>query len=315
MLLVSSSSSAAAAVQIKVHYNNQLILLLFIISMTTTIMSTMKFQKYQSPITNAPVNLKSKYYGFIKESYYIDSNNNDNNKFTVNNEYIDFIGNSNNKFPTTINKLISENLFQTSPISFIYERGYRQNFQQIGFPGIDKEFNEINEFFQSTNNTDVIVDLSCGTGFMTRKFIKSNEYNYIIGGDLSRSMLIEARNRINKEKLDTKSVELIRLNVNNLPFQSNSINGIHAGAALHCYTDLEKSLSEIYRVLKNNGVFYASTFFKDALYINSNNNGFYLFKDEKELMQLMHNAGFALNSIQVRREGRACAIIKAIKSD
>ncbi len=311
-MLLSSSSETMVKVHYTVSHHLQLLLLLFIISITKTITSTIKFQKYQSPITNVPVNLKSKYYGFIKESYYIDAND---NKFIVKNEYIDFVDNSNNKFPTTINKLISENLFQTSPISFIYERGYRQNFQQIGFPGIDKEFNEVNEFFVSTSNTDVIVDLSCGTGFMTRKFIKSNEYNCIIGGDLSRSMLVEARNRINQEKLDTKNVELIRLNVNNLPFQSNSINGIHAGAALHCYTDLGKSLSEIYRVLKNNGAFYASTFFKDALYVNSNNNGFYLFKDEKELTQLLHNAGFALNSIQVRREGRACAIIKAIKSD
>ena len=298
-----------------VHCYHQLqLLLLFLLFMTSTTIttSTIKFQKYQSPITNAIVNLKSKYYGFIKESYYVDANN---NKYTVNDEYIDFIDKNNDKFPTTINKLISENLFQTSPISYIYKRGYRQNFQQIGFPGIEKEFDEVNNFFLSTNNTDVIVDLSCGTGFMTRKFIKSNNYDCIIGGDLSRSMLAEARNRINEDGLDTNRVELIRLNVNNLPFQSNSVNGIHAGAALHCYTDLEKSLSEIYRILKNNGVFYASTFFKDAFNINSNNNGFYLFKDEKELIQLLHNAGFALNCIQVRREGRACAIIKAIKGD
>ena len=290
-----------------------LLLLLLLLLSTQYIYSII----YISPITKSLLRIKSKYYGFIKESYYIDSNN---NKFMIyDDKYIDFISNNidDNNEKLTINKLISEKLFQTLPISFIYERGYRQNFQQIGFPGIDKEFKEINEFFTSTNNTNIILDLSCGTGFMTRKFIESNNYQYIYAGDLSKSMLLEARYRINNEKLNKNNkFELIRLNVNKLPFQSNSINGIHAGAALHCWTDLKTSLNEIYRVLNNDGVFYGSTFFKDALgYVNNNNNnnGFYLFQDENELKELFQNAGFAMNNIQVRREGRACAIIKAVK--
>lgn len=58
----------------------------------------------------------------------------------------------------------------------------------MGFPGVDKEFEEINEFFQAAN-VESVLDLSCGSGFMTRKFVGSYNYKRVIAGDLSPTML------------------------------------------------------------------------------------------------------------------------------
>jgi hypothetical protein len=52
-------------------------------------------------------------------------------------------------------------------------KGYRQNFENFGFPGIEKEFEEANNFFTALNATEVVMDLSCASGFMTRKYLSA----------------------------------------------------------------------------------------------------------------------------------------------
>lgn len=71
-----------------------------------------------------------------------------------------------------------EAFFQNPLISGVYERGYRQNFENFGFPGIEKEFAEASAFFESAGATKVVVDLSCGSGFMTRKFVNSTRCSF-----------------------------------------------------------------------------------------------------------------------------------------
>jgi hypothetical protein len=43
---------------------------------------------------------------------------------------------------------IRQELFRTPLVSYLYERGWRQNFATAGFPGIDKEFDLAMDFFQ-----------------------------------------------------------------------------------------------------------------------------------------------------------------------
>ena len=212
-------------------------------------------------------------------------------------------------------ELIGQNFFQTPLISAIYERGYRQNFKTAGFPGVDKEFDEANAYFQmgSTIGSDTtLLDLSCGSGFMTRKFIKCENYKHILSCDLSPTMLGETRQRIRREGLAMP--QLFRADSARLPLKTESVDFIHCGAAFHCYPNLADSLAEIYRSLKVGGRLFASTFFVNAFTgRNSSSSGFYFFQDEEELVGLLVAAGFSRSNIQVRREGRACAIIKAEK--
>lgn len=54
-------------------------------------------------------------------------------------------------------------------------------------------------------------------------------------------------------------------------------------------------MSEIYRVLKPGGLFFASTIFAEGFgrADDPQSSGFYLFKDEQELVDLTTKAGFA----------------------
>ena len=58
-------------------------------------------------------------------------------------------------------------LFTSPSVSFAYERGWRQGFAAAGFPGADKEYEMVRQYFapvtQSTPSSTV-VDMSCATG-------------------------------------------------------------------------------------------------------------------------------------------------------
>ena len=52
----------------------------------------------------------------------------------------------------------------------------------------------------------------------------------------------------------------VRADIARLPFPESSVDGVHAGAAMHCWPSPSAAVAEISRVLKPGGVFLASTF-------------------------------------------------------
>lgn len=213
---------------------------------------------------------------------------------------------------------VQTDTFRSPFVAFLYERGWRQNFDNSGFPGIDAEFIEVNDFFQPARS-GVVVDLSCGTGLMSRRLARSGQYSRVIAADYSEAMLAETARRFDNEGLGaTERPELVRCDSAQLPFQSGSVAALHAGAALHCWPRLEEALVEVHRVLRPGGVFYASTFTNAALLASSSNPsglGFRLFEID-ELEGLMADAGFSGEGggAVVRLEGRGCAIVKCTKA-
>lgn len=103
---------------------------------------------------------------------------------------------------------------------------------------------EVSEFFQPVEGpAAVVVDQSCGSGLMTRRLVKSNRYGRVIAADLSPAMLRETARRFKSEGLHVP--ELLRCDVRRLPLQSSSVDAVHAGAALHCWTQLDLALQEV----------------------------------------------------------------------
>jgi ubiquinone/menaquinone biosynthesis C-methylase UbiE len=102
------------------------------------------------------------------------------------------------------------------------------------------------------------------TGLFTRRFASADKYGRVLGCDYSESMLTEARRRISEERklssLKSTKLDLVRLDVGQIPMQDESVDCLHAGAAMHCWPDLDAAASEIHRVLKPNGRYFATTF-------------------------------------------------------
>ena len=110
--------------------------------------------------------------------------------------------------------------FRTPAMAFLYERGWRQNFNAAGFPGIDKEFAEAAEFFAPCADGGVVVDLSCGSGLMTRRLCRSGRYRRVLGLDYSEAMLGETSRRFDAEGAPRDALTLVRADAARLHAQS-----------------------------------------------------------------------------------------------
>lgn len=221
-------------------------------------------------------------------------------------------------------------LFTSPAVSFAYERGWRQGFAAAGFPGPDTEYQMARDYFApamaSTNSTNVLVDMSCATGLFTRRFAGADEYDRVIGCDYSSSMLNEARRRIQQsnqlQNLETTQIDLVQLDVGQIPMQNNSVSALHAGAAMHCWPDLQAAVKEIYRVLKPGGRYFATTFL--AQYFGTlqaaeggatgpSRQAFQYFESVDQLRKLMEDGGFEHDKIHIEVLGTACVVIRCEK--
>ncbi|XP_066351454.1 uncharacterized methyltransferase At1g78140, chloroplastic-like [Miscanthus floridulus] len=155
-------------------------------------------------------------------------------------------------------------LFRTPLVSFLYERGWRQNFIWGGFPGLEREFEMAKTYLKPTFG-GTIVDASCGSGLFSRLFVKSGLYSLVVALDFSENMLKQCNECIKQENISDEILELVRADISRLPFVSGSIDAVHAGAAIHCWPSPACAVADISRVLCPGGIFVASTFVADVI--------------------------------------------------
>ncbi|CAD5172759.1 unnamed protein product [Musa acuminata subsp. malaccensis] len=192
-------------------------------------------------------------------------------------------------------------LFRSPLVSFLYERGWRQNFVWGGFPGPEREF-EMAKGYLKPSTGGTIIDASCGSGLFSRLFAKSGMFSLVIALDFSENMLQQCYNFINQEGMPRENLILVRADISRLPFVSSSVDAVHAGAAIHCWPSPSAGVAEISRVLRPGGVFVATTFILDVLppvipilktvrqyYIRASSN--YLYLSEGELEDLCQTCG------------------------
>ncbi|XP_039164038.1 uncharacterized methyltransferase At2g41040, chloroplastic-like [Eucalyptus grandis] len=153
-------------------------------------------------------------------------------------------------------------LFRSPLVSFLYERGWRQNFKHSGFPGQEEEFKMAQEYFKPAEG-GLLLYVSCGSGLFSRKFAKSGTYSGVIALDYYENMLCQCYDFIKQDDAVLKAnLALVRADVSRLPFSSGSVDAVHAGAALHCWPSPSNAIAEITRVLRSGGVFVGTTFLR-----------------------------------------------------
>ena len=172
-------------------------------------------------------------------------------------------------------KLSGTSLFETPLVSNVYEKGWRESFAWAGFPGKEKEFETAMKFVRRNNNDssggemDVVLDVSCGSGLFARKFAESKAFAKVVASDFSENMLKEASQFARDENIDANVMSFVRADVGRLPFETSSVDVVHAGAALHCWPSPTQAVAEISRVLKPGGTFVASTFLDPSANLNN----------------------------------------------
>jgi len=103
----------------------------------------------------------------------------------------------------------------------------------------------------SVKNPKKILDVATGTGDLAIAMLKL-EPEKIIGIDISKEMLEIGKKKIkeiNKEQI----IELQQNDAENIPFSNNSFDAVTIAFGVRNFENLNKGLSELYRVLNFNG--------------------------------------------------------------
>lgn len=101
-----------------------------------------------------------------------------------------------------------------------------------------------------------ILDLGCGSGYLTFPIAKRNENAYVVGLDIVTDTL--ERNTEKAQEMDIKNLEFISYDGINFPFEDNSFDLVVTRYALHHFPEIRKSIYEVARVLKCDGLFFVS---------------------------------------------------------
>ncbi|MES2593234.1 MAG: bifunctional demethylmenaquinone methyltransferase/2-methoxy-6-polyprenyl-1,4-benzoquinol methylase UbiE [Bacteroidota bacterium] len=107
-----------------------------------------------------------------------------------------------------------------------------------------------------------ILDIATGTADFAIEAMKLNPEK-VIGVDISEGMLKLGVEKINKLGLQNK-IELKLGDSENLPFADNSFDAITVGFGVRNFENLEKGISDIYRVLNPNGMIAILEFSKPS---------------------------------------------------
>ena len=201
--------------------------------------------------------------------------------------------------------------FQTQLVAYAYERllpalwamGLRHN-------GIQREGDRVVNWFADLNisaGSAVAVDLSCGTGIITRRLIRDTSMA-VMALDYSVEMLRELQARCSDNLIDPSRIALVRADATFLPLQSNSVDAIYSGAAMHCWPKAEATFEQIHSALKPGGKLYLTTFLKPLPSL------VFRFFSPTEILQIAEDAGFSGDRLQLNTSG-IYATLTATKSD
>ncbi len=119
--------------------------------------------------------------------------------------------------------------------------------------GIDIKWrNKVVKIVDKTSPS-VILDIATGTGDLAINLAKTKAHQ-IIGLDISEGMLQVGRKKVEKLQL-SNTIEMVYGDSENIPFDNNTFDAITVAFGVRNFENLEKGLSEIFRVLKPGGTF------------------------------------------------------------
>ncbi|PHQ55389.1 MAG: bifunctional demethylmenaquinone methyltransferase/2-methoxy-6-polyprenyl-1,4-benzoquinol methylase UbiE [Lutibacter sp.] len=119
--------------------------------------------------------------------------------------------------------------------------------------GIDVKWRKKVVKIIEASNPDSILDIATGTGDLAINLAQTKA-SKIIGLDISEGMLKVGRNKIKKLQLNN-TIDMVLGDSEKIPFEENSFDAITVAFGVRNFENLEKGLSEIYRVLKTGGTF------------------------------------------------------------
>jgi len=143
--------------------------------------------------------------------------------------------------------------------------------------------------------TGTVLDLGCGTGFLTGELLAHADHETTIALDIAWPMLQTTQNKL----ADRRDVIYVCADAERLPFAEHSIDGVFSNLALQWCSDLDAVFTGIKRALKPEGLLVFSTFgpqtlqeLKSAWATVDNYSHVNAFYNATQLQQFLQLAGF-----------------------
>ncbi|WP_027624080.1 class I SAM-dependent methyltransferase [Clostridium lundense] len=95
----------------------------------------------------------------------------------------------------------------------------------------------------------IATDLGCGTGFISLAL--AEKANLVFSLDQSNNMLRELKKEVSKKNIT--NVYPIKSDLENIVLFDESVDAVFINMALHHVVNVDKAISEIYRILKKGG--------------------------------------------------------------
>lgn len=125
-----------------------------------------------------------------------------------------------------------------------------------------------------------ILDIGFGNGYLEKLILKKGTCS-IKGIDISEDMVRKAT-AVNKRYVDAGKVSFALGDCCKLDYEDQSFHVVTTINTIYFWEDTRKGLSEIYRVLSENGIFYNAVLTKESLdKVFYTKNGFKKFENEE----------------------------------
>lgn len=105
-----------------------------------------------------------------------------------------------------------------------------------------------NVLARSLQPCEKVLDVAIGTGDLSWAILKKKRAKQVTGVDISTEMLA-----IGKQKFPDAPIDWLEVSVLDMPFADNSFDAVVCAYGVRNFSDLNKGLQEMYRVLKPNG--------------------------------------------------------------
>lgn len=166
----------------------------------------------------------------------------------------------------------------------------------------------------------MILDAGCGTGHASAVLQKRFRFSQVFSLDLAYGMLEKANTQQSILKKIFGNKKLICADIENLPVSDTSMDLVWSNLALQWCNDLDKSFTEIGRILKPNSLFIFSTFGPDTLKelrAASNNGSTHVsrFIDMHDIGDALTRNGFNAPVLDVERYTLTYDDVKSVMMD
>ena len=149
----------------------------------------------------------------------------------------------------------------------------------------------------SLSDSDSVLDIGCGNGYVLH--LLAREYTCTFVGIDTSPSIIQAASRRNHMFMENGRMELTCQDVNSMPFADGSFSKAYAINAVYFWRDLNNAMSEIWRVLKANGVFINTLYSNETLATFTHTQFGYQQYTKEKLIITGTNAGFEVHVVPV----------------